>query len=277
MNQKVKNWLQGIGVYYPLQGFYRGIINRFIAFMIKRKYAVYRGEGYTCNYCGASYIKFAPWYPKPENAAVLTKYHVIAGYGENIICPACSSTARERLLKAVIIASIDIEKKQVLHISPEKNLFDYIKQQAIVTTVDYHPQFYKSIDPAVQFADATRLSFADDSFDIVIGNHIMEHIPDDMAAMKEIYRVLKPGGTAILQVPFSATLVNTVEEPAINNPARQSALFGQHDHVRIYALTDYMERLMKAGFSVNYQRYESLASFYKYAIQEEEGFLVVRK
>ncbi len=266
-----------MGVYYPLQGFYRGTISRYTAFKLRKQYAAYLGDGYRCNFCGSSYTKFADWYPAPENAAALAKHQVVAGYGEHIICPSCMSTARERLLKAVFVASGDIEKKNVLHISPEKHLHNYLAQHAFITSVDYQPQFYKKIDPRVQFADATQLPFTDNSFDLVIGNHIMEHIPDDAAAMKEIYRVLKPGGRAVLQVPFSMLLTATIEEPAIDDPSRQSALFGQHDHVRIYALQDYIERLKKAGFTVYYRSYESLEAFYSIAIQKDEGFIDIRK
>jgi ubiquinone/menaquinone biosynthesis C-methylase UbiE len=139
------------------------------------------------------------------------------------------------------------------------------------------PGFYRSVDPLIQFADATDLPFASALFDMVIANHIMEHIPADGAAMKEIYRVLKPGGIAILQVPFSEAIPFTIEEPGINNPAKQSALFGQPDHVRIYALHDYLERLRSAGFTVAYLPYASLQPFYRYAIQQDEGFISIRK
>ena len=68
-----------------------------------------------------------------------------------------------------------------------------------------------------------------------------------------------------------------MEAPGIDNPAKQSALFGQHDHVRIYSLNNYLERLKNAGFSVNYLPYESLSKFYPFAIQKEEGFISIRK
>jgi len=139
------------------------------------------------------------------------------------------------------------------------------------------PGFYQNIDPHIQFADATRLPFSDNCFDMVIGNHIMEHIPNDRLAMREIYRVLQRGGIAVLQVPFSEIIPNTLEEPAINDPKRQSALFGQKDHVRIYSLNDYLHRLQEAGFQVQYLSYDSLSEFYQYAIQPQEGFILITK
>lgn len=139
------------------------------------------------------------------------------------------------------------------------------------------PGFYQNIDPHIQFADATRLPFSENAFELVIGNHIMEHIPNDRLAMREIYRVLQPGGTAVLQVPFSETIPHTLEEPGIRDPKRQSALFGQKDHVRIYSLNDYLQRLQEAGFRVQYLPYDSMAEYYQYAIQSQEGFIMITK
>jgi SAM-dependent methyltransferase len=277
MNQGIKQLLQRIGIYYPLQGFYRQWVNGYTASSTKRKYAVYKGDGYTCNFCHASYTKFAPWYPAARNKGALMQYDVIAGYGENIFCPNCRSIPRERLIMAIFSTSIDLRHKRILHLSPEKHLFDAIQQRAVVTTGDYHPAFYKKIDSSVQFADATGLSFANNSFDMVIANHIMEHIPNDRLAMKEIYRVLQPGGIAVMQVPFSCSIPHTIEMPSIDDPARQSALFGQHDHVRIYSLDDYLQHLQEAGFTVHYQPYSALADFYQYAIQKDEGFINITK
>jgi predicted SAM-dependent methyltransferase len=111
----------------------------------------------------------------------------------------------------------------------------------------------------------------------VIGNHILEHIPADQQAMKEIFRVLKPGGRAILQVPYSELRDSTIEEVTIKDPVKQSMLFGQKDHVRIYALSDYVHRLEQAGFEVEVLPYEALQKYYSLAIQPGEAFLKIQK
>jgi len=98
--------------------------------------------------------------------------------------------------------------------------------------------------------DLTLLSFADDRFDVVLCNHVLEHIPDDRRAMRELVRVLKPGGWAILQVPIAATRSYTEEAPEITNPGERLRLFGQTNHVRLYAAKDYAQRLKAAGFTV---------------------------
>ena len=165
----------------------------------------------------------------------------------------------------------------MLHLSPEKNIYHFLKAQARVTTADLLPGFYKTIDGMVQKQDATHFSFADNRFDWVLANHILEHIPDDKKAMSEIYRVLKPGGSAILQVPYTEQLKETIEIPGINDPAKQSFLFGQKDHVRIYVLSEYVYRLRQVGFEVQIIPYEALKQFYFLAIQKDECFINISK
>lgn len=273
----LKKLLKLAGAYHFLQSNYRRLL-----FSIKKNgcrisYAKYKGTGFECNCCGARYSKFVPDYPTAENTNALKKNAVIAGYGENILCPACLSTARERLIIALLNSQFKITGKKILHFSPEKNIYRAIKIKNEVITADIEPLFYKNIDSNIKSEDATRLTYSDNSFDVVIGNHIMEHIPNDVKAMAEIYRVLKPGGRAILQVPFSKILAATIEEPEINDPQRQSALFGQKDHVRIYQLQDYIKRLQSCGFTVALIEYKDLAAFYKNAIQPNESFISILK
>ena len=277
MKETVKNILKKLGLYYFLQGNYRNILSNVKRVNYKIQYAKYKGEGFECNCCGAAYSKFVPDYPAAENAHAINANEVIAGYGENILCPACLSTARERLIIALLKSEIKISGKKILHFSPEKNIYNFIKQHNEVVTADIEPLFYKIIDGKIKNEDATRLSFAGNSFDVIIGNHILEHIPDDAKAMEEMYRVLKPGGRAILQVPYSTKILNTLETHEINNPEKQSALYGQKDHVRIYQLQHYISRLQKAGFKVEVIDYSYLNAHYKNAIQPNEVFLSILK
>lgn len=277
MNPIIKNILKRGGIYHPIQSFYRGSLRTFNRWYYRAKYAKYKGPGYTCNFCNASYSKFVPWHPASANRAAIERNQVVAGYGENIICPNCLSTARERLVLCMFQNELPVEGKKIFHLSPEKHILDYLKERANVVSADYYPGFYKNIDAHVQFADATVLAFDNETFDIVIANHVMEHIPADNKAMREIYRVLKPGGRAMLQVPFSTFLPATIEDPGINDPKRQSALFGQHDHVRIYSLQEYIKRLRDTGFKVEYISPEQLAAYRQYATQPAEGFLRIMK
>jgi SAM-dependent methyltransferase len=274
MKEWIKTVLKFLNLYHPLQSSYRSAISFFTNVFYKATYSKYRGSGFACNFCGATYSRFVPDYPSPEIKRALVDNEVIAGTGENVYCPSCMSRNRERLVKIVLQEFVDIRNKKILHFSPEKNLYHHIKPMASVTTVDISPGFYKNIDRFITHADATDLQFPDKTFDILIANHILEHIPEDLKAMKELYRVLKDGGVAVLQVPYSESLPNTIEEPFINDQARQAALFGQRDHVRIYALNDYIRRLQNAGFIVKLIGHESLRPFRIHAIQEKESVIL---
>jgi SAM-dependent methyltransferase len=102
---------------------------------------------------------------------------------------------------------------------------------------------------AVKYADLTKLQWPEDSFDLIICNHVLEHIPDDRKAMAELYRVLRPGGLGILQVPFSTVLSQTIEDASVTCERERVRRFGQRDHIRIYG-PDYFDRLRLAGFDV---------------------------
>lgn len=277
MKEFLKNILKRLNIYHPLQSAYQNLLSKFLVNRYRIQYRKYSGNIFTCNFCGASYNKFAPSFPAKQDAEALSLNNVIAGYGENIICPNCLSTARERLVLAMLQSSVPVFGKKILHLSPEKKIFNYIKKHAQVTTADLAPGFYKVIDPGIQQQDLTQLQFEDACFDIIIGNHILEHIPDDQKAMTELFRVLKPGGHAVLQVPYSATNSSIIESPGIYSPALQSAKFGQKDHVRIYTLPGYIERLQSAGFIVEIFDEIKLHQLYRNAIQEKEVFLLISK
>jgi len=98
------------------------------------------------------------------------------------------------------------------------------------------------------------LPFPDESFDLILCNHVLEHIPDDRLAMRELYRVLAPGGTAVLLVPIDENRADTLEDPAINTPKLRERYYHQRDHLRLYG-RDYAERLQAAGFQVQVRDY----------------------
>lgn len=131
---------------------------------------------------------------------------------------------------------------KILHVAPEHALRRRLKRAAgIYVSGDLTGTFGDEI------IDITRLGFADHAFDAVICNHVLEHVPDDRAAMRELRRVLAPHGWAILLVP-DVELERTIEDPAVTDPRDRFALFGQEDHVRRYGL-DYLDRLADAGFT----------------------------
>ena len=117
---------------------------------------------------------------------------------------------------------------------------------------------YVSADLASALAmvktDITEMSFEDHIFDVVICNHVLEHIPDDHQAMKELYRVLKPGGWAIIQSPVRPSMEKTFEVPEANTPEKRLKAYDQADHFRTYG-RDYKDRLVQAGFTVRVDEY----------------------
>ena len=99
--------------------------------------------------------------------------------------------------------------------------------------------------------DIHQIPFKENTFDVVLCNHVLEHVDDDIKALSEINRVLKPGGFAILQVPFfNPVQADTFEDNSIKDPREREKIFGQNDHVRKYGF-DYPKRIERAGLEVN--------------------------
>lgn len=277
LKQLFLSFLKKINCYHPLQSGYRRLVFLFARSVSSVRHFHQRGTGIHCVFCGYRHLHFMASKPLPEDAQAMQQHDTIAGYGEDMICPFCLSNARERMVRLLVSHHYSLDGIRILHCSPEKKIYQWLIQRASVTTADLHPGFYRNIDKKIEKQDITRLTYDDDSFDMVMANHVLEHVPDDVSAMKELYRVLKPGGHAVLQVPIGLRLTATVEEPSINDPKRQSALFGQRDHVRIYALKDYVTRLILAGFEVSYYFPAEAAEWKHDGLQEREPFFLITK
>lgn len=189
-------------------------------------------------------------------AHVLKEMDVIGGgHRPNDICPVCRSNGRTRLVHQYLLREVlghpGSTPFRVLHFAPELGIALFLLSRRAGTeylTADLNPEaFYYGGN--MTRASLTDIPFPDSAFDLVICNHVLEHVPDDGLAMREVYRVLKPGGQAILQVPISAKRQITDEDPSITSPRERERRFGQPDHVRIYG-ADYPDRLAAAGFLV---------------------------
>lgn len=173
------------------------------------------------------------------------------GYGkqrQNALSPSTLSLERHRLLWLYLKNDTDFftSPKKVLHIAPEQCFINRFKKQKNLnyTTADLY-------SPIVDIkADIVNLPFNDNSFDVVFCNHVLEHIEDDKKAMQELYRVLKPNGMGIFQVPQDLNIEKTYEDFSITSPEERAKHFGQYDHVRVYG-KDYFDRLRTVGFKVN--------------------------
>jgi SAM-dependent methyltransferase len=140
-------------------------------------------------------------------------------------------------------------RRRILHIAPDLGLYLWLGRQAGVEYVgsDIDAARYRHIEN-MHTADLTWMPFPDDDFDIVICSHVLEHVPDDAAAMHEILRILRPGGRALLLTPYAQDGKGTDEDPAVADPAERDRRFGQWDHVRLYDREDFLARMRRAGF-----------------------------
>jgi SAM-dependent methyltransferase len=165
-----------------------------------------------------------------------------------VLCPCCGSQIRHRLIAAAL-RSLPVGEQahvsgRLLHISPEYCLGLVLRPRA----KQYIRADYLTADATVR-QDITRMPFADGTFDAVVACDVLEHIPDDRAALAECRRVLRRGGTAILTVPQSDALEATDEDPAVTTDEQRARVFGQPDHLRNYG-EDFATRVAQAGFAV---------------------------
>lgn len=163
-------------------------------------------------------------------------------------CPYCGSASRHRLLKLSLQDEWTRHPPQVdiLHFAPEWGTQRDLR-------LDPHVRRYVTADLGARgvdvHCDITHMDFPSETFDIVLCSHVLEHIPNDRQAIHELYRVLRPGGIAYIQVPYRSTAC-TDEDPTVTSPAEREKRFGQFDHVRVYG-TDLADRLREAGFVVD--------------------------
>jgi SAM-dependent methyltransferase len=165
------------------------------------------------------------------------------------LCPRCRSLERHRLLWLFLQNRTDLfngHEKTVLHIAPEPCFKGRIEN---LKNMHYIVSDLNSSDPGKQI-DITAINLQDQSVDVIICSHVLEHITEDVKAMRELSRVLKNTGWAILNVPVDYNRTITYEDSTITSLASRRNHFGQEDHVRIYG-RDYPERLTNAGFSVD--------------------------
>ncbi|HEY4797756.1 MAG TPA: class I SAM-dependent methyltransferase [Bacteroidia bacterium] len=236
----------------------------------------YKGHKYICPFCNYSSNTLAPI---GFDFPVLHEKQVIGGRKRMAGCYNCGSTDRERLMYVLLKEKFNLidgnKELCVLHMAPEKKLSELLLKQGFRKYVcgDLFAEGYH-YPKHVQNIDVLKIPFDDSLFDIIICNHVLEHIPDDLAAMKELRRVLKCGGTAVLQVPISKNSTDTFEDATISDPKEREFAFGQHDHLRIYG-QDYSSRLMNAGFMVN--RINISETFMQYGLNKEEDIFLCSK
>ena len=234
--------------------------------------------GKKCCLCNT---RFYEYLPTGTDAKVWEDLHGIGAGKRKAICPHCGCSDRERLvylyIKDTYLPKHSEKRIKCLHIAPENQLSFFLRSQH---NIDYtagdkrcdgydYPEYVQPID----IMDLS--SKSDNAYDLIICNHVLEHVQNDIVAMQGLNRILKQDGIAILQVPYALKLKKTIEDSSINNPETRFKLFGQSDHVRLYG-TDYSSRLKRAGFRVEIIDIASRYS-HKYGLNPDEKIHICHK
>jgi SAM-dependent methyltransferase len=170
----------------------------------------------------------------------------------------------------------DLRRKSVLHFAPEKRLSARLiaANPAQYIKCDLFPQ-----TEDVRKVDILKTPFDGDSFDLVIANHVMEHVEDDGLALSEVRRVLKPGGYAILQTPFVSRLFHTWSDPGIDGDEARLQAYGQEDHVRLYG-RDIFDRFEQSGLKAEVKLHRNVLGDFNgqiFGVNEDEPFFLFNK
>lgn len=193
---------------------------------------LYKGDRFTDPIDGKSYKSFLPYGYENQR--------------ENVLAPGTLSLERHRLLWLYLTETDFFSRRiKLLHFAPEQAFYKRftVQENLEYTTTDIESPL------AMVKADICDLPFEDNAFDVILCNHVLEHIPDDQTAMKELYRVMKPGGWGIFQIPLDPNRSVSFQDDRITDPKERAKIFGQYDHVRIYGM-DYFNILSVAGFEV---------------------------
>lgn len=225
---------------------------------------LYKGNNVSCPVCERSFSKFL-------------SYGSDLKHRENVLCPYDLTLERHRLMWLYLKNETDFftAKQKLLHIAPEQCFHKTFKK---MENIDYLTGDLESPIADMHF-DLHEIPLEDNQFDIVFCNHVLEHVNDANQCMKELYRVMKPGGWGIFQVPQDMTREETYEDPAITSPEEREKHFWQKDHVRLFA-KDYPEWLKRAGFEITEfhpKEQFSKEEIERYRLMENEVLYIARK
>lgn len=224
---------------------------------------IYKGDNFIDPIDGNSYRKFLPYGYEKQRKSVLS--------------PGTLSLERHRLMWLYLQRETDFftSNLKVLHMAPEQSFYKRFRK---LKNLDYTTCDLNSPIADIK-ADIQNLPFEDNSFDVIFCNHVLEHVDDDKKALRELFRIMKPGGWGIFQVPIRYQLAKTFEDSTITDRKERIEKFGQYDHVRVYGM-DYYDILESIGFKVekvNLSEKLSAEEIRKYALEKNEILPVVRK
>lgn len=219
----------------------------------KAKIIAYKiGNNRKCYICGNTFNHFTAYNGGSKNISdFLKRLDSVGSDLDNFGCPFCGSHDRERHL-FMFFDKIGLWERisgsNILHFAPENNLSNKIShlKPAKYIMADFYPK-----KDNIKKIDATQIPYNDNSFDLVICNHVLEHIPAYTLAIKEIFRVLKPNGIAILQTPYSKLLSQNFEDENINTDEQRLFFYGEKDHFRIFSESHFFKDIEEVGFKLN--------------------------
>ena len=226
---------------------------------------IYKGNKVACPVCEKSFSKFL-------------SYGSEVAHRENVLCPYDLTLERHRLMWLYLRDHSDFftaKKLNVLHIAPEQCFIHKFKKQ---TNLNYLTGDLESPIADIHF-DLHSIPLEENRFDVVFCNHVMEHVTDPLQCMREIYRVMKPGGWAIMQVPQDMNRETTYEDASIVTPEDREKHFWQKDHVRLFG-RDYPQWLEKAGFKseeFDPKKHLNTAEIERFRLIREEVLYIFRK
>ncbi|HDR6315679.1 TPA: glycosyltransferase [Bacillus thuringiensis] len=236
---------------------------------------IFEEEVCYCQFCNQQFEKFSPW---PEHYD-FPKYKFEMWNKDTGICSVCDSMDRERLYRVYIEMETELlsGNDTMLHIAPEAKLRSWFAQYKNITYVcgDIEPK-----DPLMQEIDVTRIPYENDTFDVILCGHVLQHVQDDEKAMRELYRVLKTNGWGIIQAPIVMNVDSIIENELILTPKLRRLAFGHEEHVRIYNRSGFIQRLMNVGFKVelyNIAEKQGMRSARKFGLSETNVLYIVRK
>lgn len=214
----------------------RSVLQRMASWAVPVAGLFCRGRGRQCPVCGHNWRKFLPY-----------------GYvtsRDDALCPSCLALERHRLLWLWLCRETDLLRStpRLLHIAPEVSLMRHLRRAYASAPENYVTADLESPLAQLHF-DVQAIPLGDASFDVVVCNHLLEHVADERRALAELYRIMRPGGWGVLLSPVDLSREHGFEDDSVTDPAERTRLFGQYDHRRVYG-RDYPEHLRAAGFDV---------------------------
>jgi len=233
-----------------------------------------------CALCGHDVWRFMPYRGGSKaSPALMRVLDAVGSDADNFGCPRCSAHDRERHLLMYLEAAgllAQMRGKTIVHFAPERRLSRRIAETdpARYVRCDLYPA-----SPDIERIDLLSMGLESGSVDLLIANHVLEHVADDGRALAEIRRVLRVGGYAILQTPYARKLHNTWEDPGIADAAARFQAYGQADHVRLYG-RDIFDRFTAAGFESCVRQHADLLpdiDAHKFGVNRAEPFFLFRR